>query len=347
MIIDGISTGMISTIIPIFTISLSIVLAYGFANGFNNPAMGLYGIGIAAVGMLSTLGINLATGAYSPIVKNADVNAQISDISPEVKKRTETLDSLGNITAANGKGFAISSAVLTVLALIGAYIEEIRIALLKIAKFSNNSLSNFIFPTTEKAIPIDKATIYDFMSYYNINIMNPIVLFGVFIGSMLVFVICAMTMKSISKVVNSMFKEISRQFKEIPGLLKGEAKADYASWVNISTNSAQKEIVVPSLLAIIIPIIIGLVFGVSGVIGMLVGGLTTGFILSIMMYNTGGALKNARNYIESGQFGGKGSDNYKSAVLGNSVGDSLKDVAGPVQREDRKTLFQSKAELRA
>ena len=331
VIIEGIATGMISTSIPVITVCIAILLSYGFANGFSNPAMGLYGIGIAAVGMLSTLGITLATDAYGPIADNAGGNAQMSGMSPEVRKRTDALDSLGNTTAATGKGFAIGSAALTALALIGAYLEEIRMALLRIAKYSGNPLTKFIYPTPDKAVPIEEASLYDFMSYYNVNLMNPVVLTGIFVGSMLVFVFCAMTMKAVGRAAHSMVEEVRRQFKEIPGLLKGEpnAKADYASCVAISTQGAQKEMVVPSLLAIIIPVAVGLLLGVAGVIGMLVGGLSTGFVLAIMMSNAGGAWDNAKKFVESGQFGGKGSENHKAAVVGDTVGDPFKDTAGP------------------
>ncbi len=329
VIIEGIATGMLSTAIPVITICVAILLSYGFANGFTNPAMGLYGIGIAAVGMLSTLGITLATDAYGPIADNAGGNAQMSGMSPEVRKRTDALDSLGNTTAATGKGFAIGSAALTAMALIGAYIEEIRMALLKIAKFSGKSMDNFIYPTPEKSVPIESATMYDFMSYYNINLMNPVVLAGLFIGSMLVFVFCALTMKAVGRAAHSMVEEVRRQFKEIPGLLSGEGKADYASCVAISTQGAQKEMLVPSLLAIFVPIAMGMMLGVAGVIGMLIGGVSTGFVLAIMMSNAGGAWDNAKKYVESGQFGGKGSDNHKAAVVGDTVGDPFKDTAGP------------------
>ena len=331
VIIEGISTGMISTAIPVLTVAAAILLAYGFADGFTNPAMGLYGIGIAAVGMLSTLGITLATDAYGPIADNAGGNAQMCGLSPEIRKRTDALDSLGNTTAATGKGFAIGSAALTALALIGAYIEEIRMGLLRIANFSSDSLSRYIFPTPDKAVPIESATMYDFVNYYNVNLMNPVVLTGIFIGSMLVFLFCAMTMKAVGRAAHSMVEEVRRQFKEIPGLLKGEAnaKADYASCVAISTQGAQKEMVLPNLVAIIVPVLTGLFLGVAGVIGMLVGGLSTGFVLAIMMSNAGGAWDNAKKYVESGQLGGKGSDNHKAAVVGDTVGDPLKDTSGP------------------
>lgn len=331
VIIEGISTGMMSTAIPVITVCFGMLLAYGFAGGFENPSMGLYGIGIAAVGMLSTLGITLATDAYGPIADNAGGNAQMSGMIPEVRKRTDALDSLGNTTAATGKGFAIGSAALTAMALLGAYIEEIRMALLRVAKFSSDSLSQYIFPSPDKKILIENATLHDFMDYYNVNLMNPIVLAGIFIGSMLVFVFCAMTMQAVGRAAHSMVEEVRRQFKEIPGLLKGEegVKADYASCVEISTQGAQREMVKPSLLAIFVPILTGLILGVSGVIGMLVGGLATGFAVAIMMSNAGGAWDNAKKYVESGQFGGKGSDNHKAAVVGDTVGDPFKDTAGP------------------
>ena len=331
VIIEGLATGMMSTGIPVLTVGLGIILAYGFADGFNNPAMGLYGIGIAAVGMLSTLGLTLATDAYGPIADNAGGNAEMSHMGPDVRKRTDALDSLGNTTAATGKGFAIGSAALTAMALLGAYIEELRIGLLRVAKFSESQLDQYIFAGPEKAVPIAKATMADFMAYYNVNLMNPLVLVGVFIGAMMVFVFCAMTMKAVGRAAHSMVEEVRRQFKEIPGLLKGEpgAKADYAACVAISTKGAQKEMLAPSLIAIITPIVVGLVLGVGGVIGMLVGGLACGFAVAVMMSNSGGAWDNAKKYVESGQMGGKGSDNHKATVVGDTVGDPFKDTSGP------------------
>ncbi len=331
VIIEGLATGMMSTGIPVLTVCFGIILSYGFADGFNNPAMGLYGIGIAAVGMLSTLGLTLATDAYGPIADNAGGNAEMSGMGPDVRKRTDALDSLGNTTAATGKGFAIGSAALTAMALLGAYIEEIRHGLLRVAKFSESQLDNYIFAGSEKAVPIAKATMADFMAYYNITLMNPLVLVGVFLGAMMVFVFCAMTMKAVGRAAHSMVEEVRRQFKEIPGLLKGEAgvKADYASCVAISTKGAQKEMLAPSLLAIISPILVGLVLGVGGMIGMLVGGLACGFAVAVMMANAGGAWDNAKKYVESGAMGGKGSDNHKATVVGDTVGDPFKDTSGP------------------
>ena len=331
VIIDGMATGMMSTGIPVITVCLAIILAYSFADGFKFPAQGLYGIGIAAVGMLSTLGLTLATDAYGPIADNAGGNAEMAGLGPEVRKRTDALDSLGNTTAATGKGFAIGSAALTAMALLGAYVEEIRIGLIRAAANSGEVLDNYIFSGPHKAIPITKATMGDFMAYYNVNLMNPLVLVGIFLGSMLVFVFCAMTMKAVGRAAHSMVEEVRRQFKEIPGLLKGEgdAKADYASCVAISTKGAQREMIAPSLLAIIIPILAGLFIGVAGVMGMLIGGLACGFSVAIMMSNAGGAWDNAKKYVESGQFGGKGSDNHKATVVGDTVGDPFKDTSGP------------------
>jgi len=331
VIIEGIATGMISTGIPVVTVCLAIILAYSFADGFTNPSMGLYGIGIGAVGMLSTLGLTLATDAYGPIADNAGGNAEMSHMGPEVRKRTDALDSLGNTTAATGKGFAIGSAALTAMALLGAYVEEIRIGLGRAAKFSENQLDQYVFPSAEKAVPIAKATMNDFMGFYNINLMNPLVLVGIFLGAMLVFVFCAMTMKAVGRAAHSMVEEVRRQFKEIPGLLKGEAgaKADYAACVEISTVGAQREMVAPSLLAIVIPIVVGLILGVAGIMGMLIGGLACGFAVAIMMSNSGGSWDNAKKYVESGQMGGKGSDCHKATVVGDTVGDPFKDTSGP------------------
>lgn len=331
VIIEGFATGMQSTGIPVMTVAFAIILAYGFAGGFTNPSIGLYGIGIAAVGMLSTLGITLATDAYGPIADNAGGNAEMSGMGPEVRKRTDALDSLGNTTAATGKGFAIGSAALTAMALLGAYIEEVRIGLLRVADASQNLFDKYIYVSTDRAVPVSFASMSDFMSYYNVNLMNPLVLVGVFTGSMLVFVFCAMTMKAVGRAAHSMVEEVRRQFKEIPGLLEGkeDAKADYASCVEISTKGAQKEMMAPSLLAIIVPILVGLFLGVGGVLGMLVGGLATGFAMAIMMSNAGGTWDNAKKYVESGECGGKGSENHKATVVGDTVGDPFKDTSGP------------------
>ena len=331
VIIEGFANGMISTGIPVVTVGLAIILAYGFADGFNFPSQGLYGIGIAAVGMLSTLGITLATDAYGPIADNAGGNAEMAGMGPEVRKRTDALDSLGNTTAATGKGFAIGSAALTAMALLGAYVEEIRVGLLRIAKYSGNVADSYIYTNVDKAIPIAKASMKDFMNYYDVNLMNPLVLVGIFLGSMLVFVFCSMTMKAVGRAAHSMVEEVRRQFKEIKGLLEGKegVKADYASCVEISTQGAQKEMVAPSLLAIIMPILVGLFLGVPAIMGMLIGGLATGFAVAILMANAGGSWDNAKKYIESGQLGGKGSENHKATVVGDTVGDPFKDTSGP------------------
>jgi len=330
VIISGLANGMMSTGIPVITIGVAVLFAYGFAGGYENTALGLYGIGIGSVGMLATLGITLATDAYGPIADNAGGNAEMCHMNPEVRKRTDALDSLGNTTAATGKGYAIGSAALTAMALLGAYIEELRVGLMRIANTSGDLIDKFIF-VDKKPIPIQFASMHDFMTFYDVNLMNPQVLVGAFLGSMLVFVFCAMTMKAVGRAAHSMVEEVRRQFKEIPGLLKGDpgAKADYASCVAISTQGAQKEMIAPSLMAIIVPIVIGLLLGPSGIMGLLVGGLSTGFAVAIMMANAGGSWDNAKKYVESGQFGGKGSDCHKATVVGDTVGDPFKDTSGP------------------
>lgn len=331
VIIEGIATGMASTAIPVITITIAIVLAYSFAGGFHNSAMGLYGIAIAAVGMLSTLGITLATDAYGPIADNAGGNAQMAGMGPEVRKRTDALDSLGNTTAATGKGFAIGSAALTVMALLGAYLEAVRLGLHRGAAFTGATIDKYVYPAADKAVPIAKATTTELMNFYEVHLMNPMVLIGVFIGSMLVFLFCAMTMRAVGRTAHKMVDEVRRQFKEIPGLLKGDpdAKPDYAACVKISTVGAQKEMIIPSLLAVVTPIVISLFFGVSGAIGLIVGGVSTGFVMAIMMANAGGTWDNAKKYVESGQFGGKGSDCHKATIVGDTVGDPFKDTSGP------------------
>jgi K(+)-stimulated pyrophosphate-energized sodium pump len=324
VIISGIGTGMISTAIPVLIVGTSVILAFLFAANFNfsNISMGLYGIAIAAVGMLSTLGITLATDAYGPIADNAGGNAEMSGLGKEVRVRTDALDSLGNTTAATGKGFAIGSAALTALALLASYIEEIKIAIARIPE-----KADAFFAATN--IEIHKATITDMMQYFNADLMNPRILVGAFIGSMAAFLFCGLTMNAVGRAAQSMVEEVRRQFREIVGILEGKAEPDYAKCVAISTKGAQKEMLFPSLLAIIIPVVTGLIFGVSGVMGLLLGSTSTGFILAIFMANAGGAWDNAKKYIEEGNFGGKGSDCHKAAVTGDTVGDPFKDTSGP------------------
>ncbi|MCD7936434.1 MAG: sodium-translocating pyrophosphatase [Tannerellaceae bacterium] len=324
VIISGIGTGMLSTAIPVIAVVTGIICSYLFAAGFDfsNVGMGLYGIGIAAVGMLSTLGITLATDAYGPIADNAGGNAEMSGLGPEVRKRTDALDSLGNTTAATGKGFAIGSAALTGLALLASYIEEIRIGLLRIGE------TTLAFPDG-RTIDLAKATFTDFMVYYDVTLMNPRVLSGMFLGSMMAFLFCGLTMNAVGRAAGSMVEEVRRQFREMKGILTGETTPDYARCVEISTRGAQREMILPSLLAIIAPILTGLVFGVSGVVGLLTGGLSSGFVLAIFMANAGGAWDNAKKYVEEGNFGGKGSEVHKATVVGDTVGDPFKDTSGP------------------
>ena len=330
VIIAGVGSGMISTAIPVVTIGAAIVLAYLCATGFDiehmmqphNLSQGLYGIGIAAVGMLSTLGITLATDAYGPIADNAGGNAEMSGLGPEVRKRTDALDALGNTTAATGKGFAIGSAALTALALLASYVEEIRIGLL------HNGVTELTLSDGTTRL-VEQASMLDFMAYYNVSLMNPTVLVGVFIGAMMSFLFCGLTMNAVGRAAESMVQEVRRQFREIRGILTGEGTPDYARCVEISTRGAQREMLFPSLLAIVVPVSVGLVFGVAGVMGLLVGGLGSGFVLAVFMANAGGAWDNAKKMIEEGHFGGKGSDCHKATVVGDTVGDPFKDTSGP------------------
>ncbi len=327
VIIKGIGTGMISTCIPVITIGVAIMLSYLCANGFDlsmssgSLAHGLYGVGIAAVGMLSTLGITLATDAYGPIADNAGGNAEMSELGEEVRHRTDALDALGNTTAATGKGFAIGSAALTALALLASYIEEIKIAMSR----AGETLTNLAGETINAA----DATIPDFMNYFQVNLMNPKVLVGAFIGAMAAFLFCGLTMEAVGRAAQKMVVEVRRQFKEIAGILEGKATPDYGRCVEISTRAAQHEMIFPSILAIIIPIIVGCVLGVAGVLGLLVGGLAGGFTLAVFMANAGGAWDNAKKNIEEGNFGGKGSFAHKATIVGDTVGDPFKDTSGP------------------
>ena len=330
VIIKGIGTGMISTMIPVVTISVAIMLSYLCANGFDmslsakSISIGLYGIGIAAVGMLSTLGITLATDAYGPIADNAGGNAEMSGLGEEVRERTDALDALGNTTAATGKGFAIGSAALTALALLASYIEEIKIAMIRAVENGKqyvDAAGNIFDPTN--------ATTIDFINFFQVNLINPKVLVGAFLGAMAAFLFCGLTMGAVGRAAESMVQEVRRQFREIKGILEGKATPDYGRCVEISTRSAQREMIIPSLLAIVIPIVVGLVLGVAGVLGLLTGGLAAGFTLAVFMSNSGGAWDNAKKMIEEGHFEGKGSENHKATIVGDTVGDPFKDTSGP------------------
>ena len=330
VIIKGIGTGMISTMIPVVTISVAIMLSFLCANGFDmsmsakSISTGLYGIGIAAVGMLSTLGITLATDAYGPIADNAGGNAEMSGLGKEVRERTDALDALGNTTAATGKGFAIGSAALTALALLASYIEEIKIAMIRAVENGKqyvDAAGNLFDPTS--------ATTIDFINFFQVNLINPKVLVGAFLGAMAAFLFCGLTMGAVGRAAESMVQEVRRQFREIKGILEGQAVPDYGRCVEISTRSAQREMIIPSLLAIIIPIVVGLVLGVAGVLGLLTGGLAAGFTLAVFMSNSGGAWDNAKKMVEEGSFGGKGSENHKATIVGDTVGDPFKDTSGP------------------
>jgi len=375
VIIAGMAQGMLSTWAPVLIVVLGILMSFGFAGGFVNPALGLYGIGIAAVGMLSTLGITLATDAYGPIADNAGGNAEMSGQPPYVRERTDALDALGNTTAATGKGFAIASAALTALALLAAYMEQVRGGMRFMARDAARtaveaSLSghagDHVFFVKDASQPepeavqtyvdltrdpdlaaqpapdavlsaiddgklklVSDVTLADFMGFYNVTLMNPRVIGAMLIGSMVAFAFCALTMKAVGRAAGSVVEEVRRQFREIPGLLEGTGKADYATCVMISTRGAQREMILPSLLALVVPVLVGLVLGVAGVVGLLASGLATGFVLAVMMANAGGAWDNAKKYIEAGALGGKGSECHKASVVGDTVGDPFKDTSGP------------------
>jgi len=338
-IIDGIAVGMGSTWIPVVTIVLGIMGAFWAAGGTQEFAMGVYGIGFAAVGMLSTLGITLATDAFGPIADNAGGNAEMAELDPEVRERTDALDMLGNTTAATGKGFAIGSAALTAMALISAYMEEVRLWFGKIAKGGEGFITkgeyifyNDVAPAVHdgmKAVKISTASVKDLAASYDITLFNPLFLGGLFLGSMMAFLFSAMTMKAVGRAAGAMVDEVRRQFREIKGILEGKAVPEYAKCVEISTKGAQREMLLPSLVAIIVPIVVGATMGVAGVIGLLAGGLTAGFTLAVFMNNAGGAWDNAKKYIEKGNYGGKGSEAHKAGVVGDTVGDPFKDTSGP------------------
>ncbi|MBN1808668.1 MAG: sodium-translocating pyrophosphatase, partial [Planctomycetes bacterium] len=365
VVIRGIATGMLSTWVPVISVSIAMLVAYGFGGGFTDPSLGLYGVGIAAVGMLSTLGITLATDAYGPIADNAGGNAEMSGQEAMVRQRTDALDALGNTTAATGKGFAIGSAALTALALLAAYIEEVRNGMNFLAKNvdmdqlvargvdgvplksgligraveSVNAVTGEVTQTAAAFmhtadglwVNVRDLSLSHFMEYYNITLMNPKVIIGMFIGAMMVMVFCALTLLAVGRAAGAMVEEVRRQFREISGLLEGKAgvEADYARCVEISTVGAQKEMMLPSLLAVIIPVLTGLLLGVAGVMGLLAGGLVCGFVVAVFMANAGGAWDNAKKYIETGELGGKGSDNHKACVVGDTIGDPFKDTSGP------------------
>ncbi len=340
-IIDGIAVGMFSTWIPVLTITVGIIVAFWTAGGFSDFASGVYGIGFAAVGMLSTLGITLATDAFGPIADNAGGNAEMAELPEEVRERTDALDALGNTTAATGKGFAIGSAALTAMALLAAYMEKIKFWIAKMANQAVDGVKqigdvlfyssghNPVTAAGERAVEISGAGIKDLIDAFNISLFNPMLLGGLFIGAMMAFVFCAMTMKSVGRAAGAMVEEVRRQFREIAGIMEGKATPEYAKCVDISTRAAQKEMLVPSLMAIIVPVLMGVVLGVAGVVGLLAGGLTTGFTLAVMLNNAGGAWDNAKKFIEKGNFGGKGSDAHKASVVGDTVGDPFKDTSGP------------------
>ena len=328
VIINGVGLGMVSTAIPVIAIAVAIILAFLFAISFDvqnmltadNLSKGLYGVAIAAVGMLSTLGITLATDAYGPIADNAGGNAQMSELDPEVRERTDVLDALGNTTAATGKGFAIGSAALTALALLASYIEEIKIAFARTGELVNGVAGK---------VDAASASILDILNNYNVSLMNPAVLTGVFIGAMMAFLFCGLTMNAVGRAAGKMVIEVRRQFREINGILTGEGTPDYKRCVEISTKAAQKEMLLPAFIAILVPVVTGIVLGVAGVMGLLIGGLGAGFVLAVFMSNSGGAWDNAKKYVEEGHFGGKNSEGHHATVVGDTVGDPFKDTSGP------------------
>src|SRR5690554_461653 len=324
VIISGVGTGLISAAVPLVIIVVAITLSFAFATGFKfdmgSLNVGLYGIGISAVGMLSTLGITLATDAYGPIADNAGGNAEMSGLGAEVRQRTDALDSLGNTTAATGKGFAIGSAALTALALLASYFEEVRMMFVKILDAPETLINN---------VPAIEASFYDFVQHYEIHLMNPMVIVGMFLVVMSVFLFSGMTMNAVGRAAQKMVDEVRRQFKSIPGIMEGTSEPDYARCVEISTNGAQREMMTPSLLALLIPVVVGVVFGVPGIAGLLLGTITSGFALAIFMANAGGAWDNAKKYVEEGHHGGKGSETHKATVIGDTVGDPFKDTSGP------------------
>jgi K(+)-stimulated pyrophosphate-energized sodium pump len=321
-IIEGMAVGMESGAIPVLAVATGIVISFFGLGGSSNILMGLYGVGIAAVGMLSTLGFTLATDAYGPIADNAGGNAEMAELGSEVRQRTDQLDAVGNTTAAIGKGFAIGSAALTSLALLAAYLEEIRLVLSELQGVESVQIAG-------QTVAVATMTIPDFVAFYQLTLLNPAVLIGLFAGAATAFFFSAMTMRAVGHAAGDMVEEVRRQFREDPGILAGTSRPDYARCVEISTLSAQKEMVAPAAVAIVVPVLVGVLFGVAGVLGLLSGGLATGFLLALMMSNAGGAWDNAKKYIEEGHYGGKGSDAHKAAIVGDTVGDPFKDTSGP------------------
>jgi len=328
VIIDGLAVGMMSTLVPVLTVVLTILIAFGVTGGFHDMMSGLYGVAFSAVGMLATLGITLATDAYGPIADNAGGNAEMSGLPPHVRERTDSLDMLGNTTAATGKGFSIASAALTAMALLAAEVQEVDVWIRKLA-----AKGAVVFDTAAYTAATDKLSF--FIHYLDLNILNPFLLGGLFIGAMMAFVFCAMSMKAVGRAAGAMVEEVRRQFKMMPGIMDGIEKPDYARCVAISTKGAQREMLLPAMLAISVPVATGLVLGVSGIMGLLAGALTAGFSLACMLNNAGGAWDNAKKHIEKGNLGGKrlpdGSKNpiHSAAVIGDTVGDPCKDTSGP------------------
>lgn len=341
VIIEGMAVGMFSTWVPVLTIVAGIIAAYALSGGFHDFALGVYGIGFASVGMLSTLGITLATDTFGPIADNAGGNAEMCELPKEVRERTDALDGLGNTTAATGKGFAIGSAALTALALVAAYMEEVKLWLGRLADKSIDGYKQIgdvlfykshapaVVQAGQHAVQVTHASIGDFVSAYSLSLFNPILLAGLFIGAMMTFVFVAMAMKAVGRNAGRMVDEVRRQFREIPGIMEGTGKPEYAKCVEIATVGAQKEMVLPSLMAIIVPVVTGIIFGVPGVVGVLIGGMTTGFTLASMLNNAGGAWDNAKKFIEKGNYGGKKSECHKASIVGDTVGDPFKDTCGP------------------
>ncbi|MDR1436453.1 MAG: sodium-translocating pyrophosphatase [Puniceicoccales bacterium] len=323
VLICGMAVGMLSTAVPVLAVVVGTICAYGFACAFDfsSIGMGLYGIGIASVGMLSTIGVTLASDAFGPIADNAGGNAEMSGLDPEVRKRTDMLDSLGNTTAATGKGFAIGSAALTALALLASYVEGIRMYLMRNGKTS--------IVLDGGTVPLPSASLVDFLQYFEVHLLNPKLLLGLLVGSMLSFVFCGLTMNAVGRAASKMVAEVRRQFREIIGLAEGKAEPDYAECVRISTAAAQREMIFPAVLAIAAPLVMSFTFGVPGVLGLICGALSSGFVMAIFMANAGGCWDNAKKYVEEGNLGGKGSEAHRATVVGDTVGDPFKDTAGP------------------